>query len=85
MGDAAQDSGEPRLHFIICFCVVSRSEAGSYSSGTWSATVKQWSDGDAAEGTKGDRVSPFVNHTLAMQGRYSPCELEIAKPPEDDK
>ena len=36
MGDAAQDSGEPRLHFSICFCVVSRSEAGSYSSGTWS-------------------------------------------------
>ena len=47
--------------------------------------VKQWSDGNAVEGTKGDRVSPFVNHTLAMQGRYSPCELEIAKPPEDDK
>ena len=30
--------------------------------------VKQWSDGDATKGTKGDRVSPFVNHTLAMQG-----------------
>ena len=68
MGDAAQDSGEPRLRFSICFCVVSRSEAGSYSSGTWSDAVKQWSDGDTAEGTQGDRVSPFVNHTPATQG-----------------
>ena len=68
MGDTAQDSAEPRLHFSICFCVVSRSEAGNCSSGTWSDAVKQWSDSDAAEGTKGDRVSPFVNHTPAAQG-----------------
>ena len=30
--------------------------------------VKQWSDGDIAEGSKGDRVSPFINHALAIQG-----------------
>ena len=68
MGDAAQDSGEPRLQFTLSFCAVYRSEADSYSSGTWHDAVKQWSDSDAAQGAQGDRVSPFVNHTPAIQG-----------------
>ena len=85
MGDAAQDSGQPRLHFSICFVLYVGVRQAVTTVERGATAVKQWSDGDAAEGTKGDRVSPFVNHTLAMQGRYSPCELEIAKPPEDDK
>ena len=32
MGDAAQDSGEPRLQFTTSFCAGRRSEAGSDSS-----------------------------------------------------
>ena len=32
MGDAAQESGEPRLPFTTCFCVVRRNEADSDSS-----------------------------------------------------
>ena len=32
MGDAAQESGEPRLQFTTSFCAGRRSEAGSDSS-----------------------------------------------------
>ena len=32
MGDAAQESGEPRLQFTIFSCAVRRSEAGSDSN-----------------------------------------------------
>ena len=32
MGDAAQESGEPRLQFTIFFCAVRKSEAGSDSN-----------------------------------------------------
>ena len=32
MGDAAQESGEPRLQFTIFSCAVCRSEAGSDSN-----------------------------------------------------
>ena len=65
-GDAAQESGEPRQEFTICFCAVRRSEAGSDSTEgveRGALAVKQWSDGsgalkqwrgsDAAQGSKG--------------------------------
>ena len=32
VGDAAQESGEPRLQFTISFCAIRRNEAGSDSS-----------------------------------------------------
>ena len=32
MGDAAQDSDEPRLQFIISFCAIRRSEASNDSN-----------------------------------------------------
>ena len=42
--------------------------------------MKQWSNGGAVEGTQGDKVSPFVNHTLAMQGdkaELTSCALNL--------
>ena len=69
MGDVSQESGEPRLQFIISFCAVRRSEACSDSNEAverGAAAVKQWSSGAIA--VKGDRVVPFVNHVVAIQG-----------------
>ena len=48
MGDAAQESGEPRLQFTIFFCVVRKSEAGSDSNEAverGAMAVEQWSNG----------------------------------------
>ena len=61
MGDVSQESGEPRLQFIISFCVVPRSEACSDSN-------EAMERGATAAVVKGDRVAPFVNHAVAIQG-----------------
>ena len=71
MGDVSQESGEPRLQFIISFCAVRRSEACSDSNeaverGATAVEQQQWSSGAIA--MKGDRVAPFVNHAVAIQG-----------------
>ena len=69
MGDVSQESGEPRLQFIISFCAVRRSEACSNSKEAverGATAVKQWSSGETA--VKGNRVAPFVNHVVAIQG-----------------
>ena len=48
MGDATQESGEPRLQFTIFFCAVRKSEAGSDSNEVverGATAVEQWSNG----------------------------------------
>ena len=51
MGDAAQESGEPRLQFTTSFCAIRRNEAGSDSSEAverGATAVKQRSSGATA-------------------------------------
>ena len=51
MGDVSQESGEPRLQFIISFCAVRRSEVCSDSNEAMehgATAVKQWSDTSGA-------------------------------------
>ena len=78
-GDAAQESGKPRLQFTIFFCAVRKGEAGSDSNEAverGATAVEQWSsealEGRATaplhRGVKGDGVSPFINHALVIQG-----------------
>ena len=48
MGDAAQESGEPRLQFTIFFCAIRKSKAGSDSNEAverGATAVEQWSNG----------------------------------------
>ena len=47
-GDAAQESGEPRLQFTIFFCAVRKSKAGSDNNEAverGATAVEQWSNG----------------------------------------
>ena len=69
MGDVSQEAGEPRLQFTVSLYVVRRSEACSDSNEAverGAMAVKQWSSGATA--LKGDRVAPFINHVVAIQG-----------------
>ena len=67
MGDAAQESGEPRLQFTTSFCARRRSEAGSDSSEAverGAMAVKQWSDG--SEVVEGGATAPLHGELRAI-------------------
>ena len=70
MGDATQESGEPRLQFTTSFYTICRSEVGSDSSEVVErgvAAVKQWSDG--REVVEGGATAPLHGELRATGWR----------------